>query len=53
MIIDNDNNDVTLISAWNATNQSFTARAAESAEAHSKLQSQLSLTMQVKIFYGN
>ena len=39
-----------MVSAWNATNQSFTARAAESAEAHSKLQSQLSLTMQVKIF---
>ena len=36
----------TMLSAWNNTNQSFTSRIGESSEAHSKIQSQLSLTMQ-------
>lgn len=36
----------TMLSAWNTTNGSFTARIGESCEAHSKLQSQYSMTLQ-------
>ena len=36
----------TMLTAWNSTNQSFTSRIGESAEAHSKLQAQYSLTLQ-------
>ena len=36
----------TMLTAWNNTNNTFTARISESSEAHSKLQSQFSLTLQ-------
>ena len=36
----------TMLNAWNNSNQSFTSRIEESSEAHGKIQSQLSLTMQ-------
>ena len=36
----------TMLTAWNSTNQSFTSRIGESAEAHSSLQAQYSLTLQ-------
>ena len=40
----------TMLSAWNGTNQSFTTRIGECSEAHSKIQSQYSMTLQVDIY---